>query len=130
MSPEQERPTSEFIQPAAYDATGFEGDTQIDLHASNLVPIEVLRARQAIAAAVATAPSGSLEVNKLQVAAEKIAPQKAIAYVTLNIVAMRKNHDSDKIDLFADDEVIAADVFGTPDAIKSTDTQDSFDLAA
>ena len=129
MSPEQFS-TPELSQSAAYDATGFEGGDRIDLHTSNLVPIEVLRARQAIAAAVATAPSNSIEVNKLQATAEKIAPQKAIAYVTLHIVAMRKNHDSDKIDLFADDEVLSADVFGAPDVIKPTDIQDSFDLAA
>jgi len=120
MSSEQQHPTSEFIQPVAYGATGFEGDDiQIDLHASTLVPIEVIRARQAIAAAVATAPSGSLEVNKIPLTPEMIATQKAkvIASVTWPLPLMRAHPDVD-------------DLFAMRFRISSIDTQDDFGIAA
>lgn len=113
MSPEQ-LSSSEFSQSAANNMAAFDRDYQPDdTSLSKLVPIEVIRARQAIAAAVATAPSGSLEVSNVQPTVEKIAPQKAIADATLHILMMRKNHEASTIDLFADDSV-----------------QSNFDLAA
>lgn len=116
--------SSEFSQPAASSMPDFEVTPRANEASHNtIVPIEVFRARQAIAAAVATAPSNSLEVNKIQPTVEKIAPQDVIARVTLQIVAMRKNHDTDTIDLFAADEAIAAEIL-------PNDTQDNFGLTA
>lgn len=123
MSPEQFS-TPETPRSAAYNATGFERDDQIDLHTSKLVPIEVIRARQAIAAAVATAPSGSLELHKIT-----IAPHEAIASVSLRLSLMRPNLDVD--DLFAmHARVLKTELFRNPADIRPTDTRDDFGLAA
>ena len=121
--------TPETPRSAAYDATGFERDDQIDLHTSNLAPIEVIRARQAIAAAV--------ELHKIT-----IAPHEAIANVSLRLSLMRPNLDVD--DLFAVharvlktevvnsavDHAVEAEFLHGPADIRPTDTQDDFGLAA
>lgn len=123
--------SSEFSQPAISGMPDFEVTPRSNETAHNtIVPIEVFRARQAIAAAVATAPSGSLEVNKVQPTIEKMTPQKAIAKVTFNIITLRKDLDAETIGLYDDDEVIANEILGQPAEILPTDTQDNFDVAA
>lgn len=130
MSPEQ-LSSSEFSQSAADNMAAFDRAYQADeTSLSKLVPIEVIRARQAIAAAVATAPSGSLEVKKIRPTVEKLAPHKAIANATLHTLMMRKNHQANTIDLFADDEAIAAEILRQPTEVLPSDTQDNFGLSA
>lgn len=130
MSPEQ-LSSSEISQSAADNMAAFDRAYQADeTSLSKLVPIEVIRARQAIAAAVATAPSGSLEVKKIRPTVEKLAPHKAIANATLHTLMMRKNHQANTIDLFADDEAIAAEILRQPTEVLPSDTQDNFGLSA
>jgi len=125
MSPEHS--FLESSQPATHEATFLGGGDQIDLHTSQLEPIEVIRARQAIAAAVAT---NSVELNVTPAAVEKIAPQKAIANITLHILAMRRDHGANTIDLFAEDRVVATELFRQSAEASPTDTPANFDLAA
>lgn len=132
MSPEQPS-SSEFSQSAANNMAAFERDYQADdTSLSKLVPIEVIRARQAIAAAVATAPSGSLEVNKVQPTVERATALKvkAITDATLSMLIVRKNHEADTIDIFADDEAIAGEILNQPAEVSPSDTQDNFGLSA
>lgn len=130
MSPEQ-LSSSEISQSAADNMAAFDRAYQADeTSLSKLVPIEVIRARQAIAAAVATAPSGSLEVKKIRPTVEKLAPHKAIANATLHTLMMRKNHQANTIDLFADDEAIAAEILRQLTEVLPSDTQDNFGLSA
>lgn len=125
-----EQPYLETSPISAQEANFFGNNDQLDLHKSNLESIDVIRARQAIAAAVATTASGSIEMNTIQVTTEKLTPQKAIAKVTWQILAMRQDFDAQSIDLFAEDEAIAAELLRQPLESKSPDTKDAFHLAA
>jgi hypothetical protein len=138
MSPEHS--FLESSQSAAQEATFFGGGDQINPPASNLEPIEVIRARQAIAAAIAPVmPSGSLEVHKVE-----ITRHEKIADVSWRLSLMRSGSNLDVDDIFAMhprvlkteavnsavDHAIEAEFFHAPAEIRPTDTQDNFGLTA
>lgn len=131
MSPEHS--LHESSQPTAQEATLLGGAEQAHV-TGNIESVEVFNARRAaaaaIAAAVATAPAGSLELNKIQITNEKIPQQKVIARVTYNIVGMRAALDAETIGLYDDDAVMRAEFFSQPADILPTDTQDNFGLAS
>lgn len=124
MSPEQFS-TPEIHSSAPVEATTFEDAARLDFHASDLTPIEVIRARQAVAAAVIAAPSGSLEVHKIE-----LAPHQVIAKTTLRLTTIRQYVDSDIDDIFAIAEKNTVQPLRQPSAPTVQDSRSAFDLAA
>lgn len=104
-------------------SNGFENDTQIDFHKSDLPSMEELRARAAIAAAVQTAPSGTLEVEKI-----RLTPQQEIYKLGHAILSLRRG-DEYKFDL-EEELTLDPDMYKTPAYLRDDDTQDNFGLTA
>lgn len=96
-------------QPRWYGQASFTPGEQVDLHASSLESVSVMQARKAIAAAIYTAPSGSLEV-----AAPIETPQFKVHRIGQLVCAIRKVYDDTTLSL-TEEEVTPNNMFAGPD---------------
>lgn len=128
MSNEQSL-TPQSDQPNWYGQASFIPDEQVDFHKSDLVPTAVFQARQAIAAAISTAPSGSLEVRALDIDKKPETPSQEMQRIAKMLQKMRQAYDSNTFNLEEDDE-LSMEMFGVSQPDVSHVTKDDVGLAA
>ncbi len=103
MSTEQSA-TPQSEQPSWYGETSFMPDEQVDFRKSDLVSVEILRARQAIAAAVRTAPSGTLEVVSSTIEKNRMTAPEEVHQIGLSLGRIRAAYIENNFDLSKDDK--------------------------
>lgn len=128
MSNEQSL-TPQSDQPNWYGQASFIPDEQVDFHKSDLVPAAVFQARQAIAAAISTAPSGSLEVRALDIDKKPETPSQEMQRIAKMLQKMRQAYDSNTFNLEEDDE-LSMEMFGVSQPDVSHVTKDDARFAA
>jgi hypothetical protein len=128
MSNEQSL-TPQSDQPNWYGQASFIPDEQVDFHKSDLEPVAVFQARQAIAAAISTAPSGSLELKAVDIDKKPETPSQEMQRIARTIQKMRQAYDKNTFDLNEDDELSMA-MFSAPRPEVADVTQDDVRLAA
>jgi hypothetical protein len=128
MSNEQSL-TPQSDQPNWYGHASFVSGEQVDFHKSNLVPVAVFQARQAIAAAISTAPSGSLELKTVEIDKKPETPSQEMQRIARMLQKMRQAYDANTFNLEEDDE-LSVEVFNVPKPDVSAITKNDVELAA
>lgn len=113
MSTEQNTAPQGFDRPIKYAETRLENEDGFDLHTSDLVPIEVLRARAAIDAAMQPvevhAPVAHIEQAPLL-------PQREVAQIGRLLTRFRQAYQENNFDLGEDgDDEVKTSMFAQPD---------------
>lgn len=116
-------------QPNWYGQASFTPGEQVDFHKSNLESVAIFQARQAIADAISTAPSGSLEVHALEIDKKPESPSQELHRIARMLQKMRQAYDANTFNLEEDDE-LSMEVFNTPKPDVSSVTKDDVELAA
>jgi hypothetical protein len=128
MSNEQSRaPQSD--QPNWYGQASFIPGEQVDFHKSDLESIDILQARQAIAAAVASIPSGGLEVKTPEIERQSLTPSQEMRKIGRMLGQLRVAFDDNTFNLEEDDDV-SVGMFNTPKPDTTDVSKSDVDLAA
>jgi hypothetical protein len=128
MSNEQSL-TPQSDQPNWYGQASFIPGEQVDFRKSNLIPVAVFQARQAIAAAISTAPSGSLELKTVEIEQKPETPSQEMQRIARMLQKMRQAYDANTFNLEDDDE-LSVEVFNVPKPDVSAITKNDVELAA
>jgi hypothetical protein len=116
-------------QPNWYGQASFIPGEQVDFHKSNLESVAVFQARQAIAAAISTAPSGTLEVKAVDIDKKPETPSQEMQRIARMLQKMRQAYDENTFDLETDDP-LSIDALTPPKPDVTTITKDDVSLAA
>lgn len=128
MSNEQSQ-IPQHDQPNWYGQASFIPGEQVDFRKSELDSVAILQARRAIAAAIATAPSGTLEVKTPEVAMQPETPSQEMRKIAKMLGYMRKAYDDNTFNL-EDDDVLSMEMFTAPKQDTAHITKNDVELAA
>lgn len=121
MSTEQNTTPQGFDRPIQYVETRLENEDGFDLHTSDLVPIEVLRARAAIDAAMQPA---EIPVQDVRPEQAPLPPQLEVARIGRLLTRFRQAYQENNFDLSEDgDDEVKASMFTQP-ALRDNNTID------
>jgi hypothetical protein len=97
--PTEQSQMPQHDQPNWYGQASFIPGEQVDFRKSELDSVSVIQARQAIAAAIHTAPSGSLEVMQPEVET----PQLQVQRIGKMLCELRRKYEDETFNLVEDD---------------------------